>query len=273
MQPIIIEPGSSARRYWRDLWQYRELFQVLAWRDISVRYKQTVIGIAWAVIRPVLTMVVFTVIFGKIAKLPTVGDAPYALMVFAGMLPWTFFSTALSESSSSLVNNANLISKVFFPRLIVPTATIMVAFVDFLISFFILVAMMIWYQFIPGWQIVLLPLFVGIAFLASLGPGLWITTLNVRYRDFRYVIPFIVQFGLYISPVGFSSSVIPEKWRLLYSMNPIVGVIDGFRWCILGGESSIYWPGFLTSLGITAFFLWFGIRQFRRMESRFADFI
>jgi lipopolysaccharide transport system permease protein len=273
MSQIIIEAGRAEKNYWRDLWRYRELFQVLAWRDISVRYKQTIIGVAWAVIRPFLTMVVFTVIFGKVAKLPSEGTAPYALLVFAGMLPWTFFSTALAEASNSLIGNANLISKVYFPRLIVPTATVVVALVDFLISFTVLAAMMVWYQFLPGWQILLLPVFILLAFLASLGPGLWITALNVKYRDFRYIIPFLVQFGLYISPVGFSSNVIPEKWRLLYSLNPMVGVIDGFRWCILRGESPIYWPGFYLSLAVTAFFLWLGIRQFRKMEKTFADLI
>ena len=269
----ILEPGRAEKNYWRDLWRYRELFQVLAWRDVSVRYKQTVIGVAWAVVRPFLAMLVFTVIFGRVAKLPTEGSAPYALMVFAGMLPWTFFSTALSEASNSLISNANLISKVYFPRLIVPTATVVVAFIDFLISFVILAGMMIWYRFLPGVQILFLPVFILVAFLASLGPGLWITSLNVKYRDFRYVIPFIVQFGLYVSPVGFSSSVVPEKWRLLYNLNPMVGVIDGFRWCLLRGETPIFWPGFFISLSVTAFFLWLGIRQFRTTEKSFADLI
>ncbi len=270
---LILEAGRAEKNYWRDLWRYRELFQVLAWRDIAVRYKQTVIGVAWAIVRPLITMVIFTVIFGVVAKLPSEGKAPYALMVFAGMLPWSFFSTALAEASNSLVANSNLISKVYFPRLIVPVATVVVAFVDFLISFAMLVVIMIWYQYVPGWQILLLPVFVALAFLASLGPGLWITALNVKYRDFRYIIPFIVQFGLYVSPVGFSSAVIPEQWRLLYSLNPIVGVIDGFRWCILGGASEIYMPGFLTSLAIVFAFLWFGIRQFRKMEATFADLV
>ena len=270
---LIIKAGRDERGYWRDLWQYRELFQVIAWRDISVRYKQTVIGAAWALIRPFLTMVVFSVIFGKLAKLPSDGATPYALMVFAGMLPWSFFSTALTEASNSLIGNANLISKVYFPRLIVPIAAVMTAFVDFLISFAILVGMMIWYQFMPGWQIILLPVFAAVAFLASLGIGVWITALNVKYRDFRYVIPFIVQLGLYVSPVGFSSSIIPEGWRLLYSLNPMVGVIDGFRWCLLGGGSQLYLPGLALSFCVTAFFLWFGIRQFRKMEESFADLI
>jgi len=269
----IIEPGRAEKNYWRDLWRYRELFQVLAWRDISVRYKQTIIGVAWALLRPFLTMVVFTAIFGGVANLPSEGNAPYALMVFAGLLPWQFFSTALSEASNSLVGNANLISKVYFPRMIVPAATVVVAFVDFLVSFLILVGMMIWYGYAPSWQILLLPLFVIIAFFASLGPGLWITSLNVKYRDFRYVIPFLVQFGLYISPVGFSSSVIPEKWRLLYSLNPMVGVIDGFRWCILGGDAVINWQATGLSLLVAGSFLWLGIHQFRKMERSFADLI
>ena len=268
---VIIEAGRSERHYWRDLWHYRELFRVLAWRDVSVRYKQTVIGVAWAVIRPFLTMVVFTVIFGKLARLPSEGTAPYAIMVFAGMLPWTFFSSALADSSNSIVGSANLISKVYFPRLIVPMATVGVAFVDFAINFVMLLVLMIWYRFLPSWQIVLLPAFVALALLASLGPGLWLTALNVKYRDVRYIIPFLVQLGLYASPVGYSSSIVPEQWRLLYSLNPVVGVIDGFRWCILRGRSEFYLPGFLLSIGVSAFFLWVGIRQFRKMEKGFAD--
>lgn len=270
---LIIEPGATERHYWRDLWRFRELFFVLAWRDISVRYKQTIIGVAWALIRPLLTMIVFTVVFGKVAKLPSDGEAPYALMVFAGLLPWQFFSTSLSELSGSLINNANLISKVYFPRLIVPTAAVVVSFIDFVISFVILVATMVWYRFLPGWQILTLPLFVAMAFLASLGPGLWITSLNVKYRDFRYVIPFIVQFGLYVSPVGFSSSIVPPEWRPIYSLNPIVGVIDGFRWAILGGESRLYLDSVLIGWAEIVFFLWFGVRQFRRMEKSFADLV
>lgn len=272
-QILILEPGRTEKNYWSDLWRYRELFFILAWRDISVRYKQTIIGVLWAIIRPFLTMVVFTIIFGRVAKLPSDGNVPYALLVFAAMLPWSLFSTSLGEASNSLISNANLISKVYFPRLIIPVATVVTAFVDFIISFVILFGMMIYYQFLPGWNILLLPLFTILALLASLGPGLWITAINVKYRDFRYVIPFITQFGLYVSPVGFSSNIIPEQWRLLYSINPMVGVIDGFRWCILGGESAIYWPGFAISLTITAFFLWLGISSFRKMEKTFADLI
>ncbi len=270
---LIIEPGRAEVHYWRDLWHYRELFLILAWRDVAVRYKQTLIGVAWAVLRPFLTMVVFTVVFGKLAKLPSDGQVPYALMVFAGMLPWYLFSSALGGAAESLVASANLIGKVYFPRVIIPAATIVTALIDFLVSLVILIAVMLWYRFAPGWQILLLPAFVVLALLASLGPGLWITALNVKYRDFRYVIPFILQIGLYISPVGFSSGIVPDQWRLLYSLNPMVGVIDGFRWCILGGASPLYGPGFGLSLGIVTFFLWWGIRSFRSTEKTFADLI
>ena len=273
VQVTIIEAGRSERHYWLDLWRYRELFRVLAWRDLSVRYKQTVIGVLWALVRPFLTMVVLTIVFGRIAKLPTDGAAPYALMVFSGILAWTFFSTGLSEASNSLIQNEKLITKVYFPRMIVPIATVVVAFVDFLISFCILLALMFWYRFLPDWRILVLPVFVALAFFATVGPSLWITALNVKYRDFRYVIPFIVQFGLYVSPVGFSSNVVPDKWRLLYSLNPMVGVIDGFRWCILRGQSGLYLPGLLASVAVTVLFLWFGVRRFRKTENSFADLI
>jgi lipopolysaccharide transport system permease protein len=270
---LILESGRTERNYWRDLWRYRELFFILAWRDVSVRYKQTIIGVAWAVLRPFLTMVVFTVVFGRIAQLPSEGSAPYALMVLAGTLPWSLFASALGEASNSLIGNERLISKVYFPRLIIPTATVVTACIDFLVSLVILAGMMVYYRYGLTWNILLLPMFLLLALLASLGPGLWITSLNVKYRDFRYVIPFIVQFGLYVSPVGFTSDVVPDQWRLLYSLNPMVGIIDGFRWCILGGDSQIYWPGFALSLMVVAFFLWLGITQFRKMERTFADII
>jgi lipopolysaccharide transport system permease protein len=270
---IVIEAGRSDRHYWLDLWRYRELFRVLAWRDLSVRYKQTIIGVLWALFRPFLTMLILTIVFGRIAKLPTDGNVPYALMVFAGILPWALFSTGLSEASNSLINNTSLISKVYFPRLIIPIATVVVAFVDFLISFCILLVLMGWYRFLPDWRMIILPVVSFWAFCASVGPALWITSLNVKYRDFRYVVPFIVQFGLYVSPVGFSSSVVPQQWRLLYSLNPMVGVIDGFRWCILRGQSELYAPGILASVAVSGFFLWFGVHQFRKMEKSFADVI
>jgi lipopolysaccharide transport system permease protein len=270
---LIIEPGRTEKNYWVDLWRYRELFLILALRDLSVRYKQTIIGILWAIIRPLLTMVVFTLIFGRIAKLPSDGIAPYALMVFSAMLPWSLFSNALTESSNSLISNANLIGKIYFPRLIIPAATLATAFIDFLISLIILIGMMVYYKFLPSLHILLLPFFIILALFASLGPGLWIAALNVKYRDFRYIIPFVVQFGLYVSPVGFSSKVVPEKWRMLYSLNPIVGVIDGFRWCILGGNSPVYMQGFMLSLIVIVFFLWLGVFSFRKMEKTFADLI
>ena len=270
---LILEAGRADRQYWRDLWRYRELFLILAWRDVAVRYKQTVIGVAWAVLRPFLTMVVTTLVFGRLAKLPSDGGAPYALLVFAGILPWYLFSSVLNEASASIVGNANLIAKVYLPRLIVPLATMVVALVDFLVSLVILVGLMLWYGFAPNWQILLLPFFVLLALLASIGPALWIAELNVKYRDFRYVIPFLLQFGLYVSPVGFSSTVVPEEWRLVYSLNPVVGIIDGFRWCLLGGNSPLYGPGFIASLGVAAFFLWWGIRRFRHTERTFADLV
>ena len=270
---LIIEPGRTEKNYWTDLWRYRELFYILSWRDITVRYKQTVIGIAWAILRPLLTMVVFTVIFGKLAKLPSDGHVPYPLMVYAAMLPWQFFSSSVSEASNSLITNTQLITKVYFPRIIIPLSSVVTSFVDFLISFVILIFLMTFYKFMPSWNILLLPVFPVIVFLTASGIGLYITALNVKYRDFRYIVPFIVQFGLYISPVGFSSSIIPENYRLLYSLNPMVGVIDGFRWAILGGESMIYWPGFVLSIGVTIVFLSLGIYQFRKMEKKFADII
>jgi lipopolysaccharide transport system permease protein len=270
---LVLEPGRAERNYWSDLWHYRELFAILAWRDVAVRYKQTVIGVAWAIVRPVLTMIVFTVIFGGLAKLPSDGDIPYPVLVFAGMLPWFLFSSILSDASNSLVGNANLISKVYFPRLIVPASAGVVALVDFTVNIAILFALMAWFGVVPNWQIIFLPAFVALAFLASLGPALWITALNVKYRDFRFIIPFIVQFGLYVSPVGFSSAVVPEQWRFLYSLNPVVGVIDGFRWCLLGGESQLYLPGFLASLVVVTLLLWFGIHYFRKTERTFADLV
>jgi lipopolysaccharide transport system permease protein len=269
---LIIEAGHAENQYWKDLWGYRELLYFLAWRDILVRYKQTAIGIAWALIRPFLTMVVFTMVFGQLAKLPS-GGVPYPILVFAAMLPWQFFANALSECSNSLLTNANMISKVYFPRLIVPTSAVIVSFVDFLISAMILLALMVWYNFVPDWRILTLPLFTLIAFAAAMGAGLWLAALNVQYRDFRYIVPFIVQLGLYVSPVGFSSSVVPEQWRLLYALNPMVGVIDGFRWAILGGEATLYWPGFTVSLGLVALLLVSGIWYFRKMERTFADVI
>jgi lipopolysaccharide transport system permease protein len=269
---IIIEAGRNKQQYWRDLWSYRELFFFLAWRDILVRYKQTVIGVLWALLRPLLTMVVLTVVFGKLAKMPSEG-VPYPILVFAAMLPWQFFANSFAGASNSLITNTNLISKVYFPRLIIPTSSVVVSLVDFIITAAILMVLMVWYDFIPTWRIVTVPLLILLAITAALGAGLWISALNVKYRDFRYIVPFIVQFGLYISPVGFSSSVVPEKWRMLYSLNPMVGVIDGFRWAIIGKDSLIYLPGFIMSIGLVSILLFYGVKYFRNTERTFADVI
>ena len=270
---LVLEAGRAERHYWRDLWAYRELFAILAWRDLAVRYKQTVIGVAWAVLRPLLTMVIFTILFGRLANLPSEGSAPYAVMVFAGMLPWFLFSSILGDASNSIVGNAGLIGKVYFPRIIIPAAAGVVSLVDIAVNLALMAALMAWYGFPPHWHIVALPVFVILAVLAALGPALIVTALNVKYRDFRYIIPFILQFGLYISPVGFTSTVVPAEWRFWYNLNPVVGVIDGFRWCLLGDESQLYLPGFLLSLTVIVVLLWLGVATFRRTEKTFADLI
>jgi lipopolysaccharide transport system permease protein len=269
---LVIEAGRSERHYWRDLWRYRELLYFLAWRDILVRYKQTVIGVLWALIRPLLTIVVFTVVFGNLAKLPSEG-VPYPILVCAAMIPWQFFATAFADVGNSLVGSGNLISKTYFPRLLIPASTVAVAFVDFLISFSILAGLMVWYGLFPDWRILALPLFALVAAATALGTGLWIAALNVTYRDFRYVIPFILQLGLFLSPVGYSSSVVPEQWRILYFLNPMVGVIDGFRWSLLGGHMPLYWPGFVLSMVLVTALMASGIVFFRRTERTFADVI
>jgi lipopolysaccharide transport system permease protein len=273
MNELIIEPGRTERNYWRDLWRYRELFYFLAWRDILVRYKQTAIGIAWALIRPFLTMLIFTFVFSKVAKLSAPGSTPYPLMVFAAMLPWQFFSTALSEASNSLTNNSNLISKVYFPRLVIPAGSIITSFVDFLITLALMAALMVWYGFWPDARVFTLPLFMALAFATALGAGLWLCALSVEYRDFRYVVPFIVQFGLYVSPVGFSSSIVPEKWRSVYSLNPLVGIIDGFRWALLRGQAELNVQAIVASVIVVGLLLSSGIWYFRRTEKTFADVI
>jgi lipopolysaccharide transport system permease protein len=269
---LQIEAGRTERQYWRDLWRYRELFYFLAWRDLLVRYKQTVVGMAWSLIRPILTMAVLTVVFGKLGKMPS-GGIPYPLLVFCGMLPWQFFSSALSDSGNSLVGNSNLISKVYFPRLVIPASSVITSFVDLLIAAIFLVGLMIWYRFLPPPAIAFLPAFILLAFAASLGAGLWIAALMVEYRDFRIIVPFVVQFGLYISPVGFQSSMVPERFRLLYALNPMVGVIDGFRWCLLGGQQRIYLPGLAISVTGVVVLVITGIWYFRRTEQTFADVI
>jgi lipopolysaccharide transport system permease protein len=270
---VVLERGRAETNYWRDVWHYRELFMILAWRDVSVRYKQTVIGFAWALIRPFLTMVVFTVVFGRLAKLPSTGDAPYAVMVFTGMLPWFLFSGILTEASNSLVTNASLIGKIYFPRLVIPGATAVVTIVDFAINLLMLILVLAWYRYPPSWHIVFLPLAIAFGVLASFGPALLVTALNVKYRDFRYVIPFVAQFGLYVSPVGFSTDLVPAPWRPLYGLNPVVGIIDVFRWCVIGGASDVSAPLLMVNLGVVAFLLWYGLRYFRRTERTFADLV
>ena len=271
MARITIEAGQVERQYWHDLWHYRELFYVLAWRDVSVKYKQTALGIAWAILQPVITTVIFTV-FARLAKLPSDGVPP-PLLIMAATLPWQFFSTSLNVSSQSLVVNSNLISKVYFPRMIIPAGVIITALVDFFITFVLLLILMSWYHFLPTWRFVALPLLVVMAFVAALGPGLLLTALNVKYRDFRYIIPFVVQIGMYVSPVAFPSTMVPESWKWLYSLNPMVGVIDGFRWALLGGKGGITLPSFELSLAVTVFFALLGVWYFRKTEQVFADVI
>ncbi|MCE0498751.1 MAG: ABC transporter permease [Methylacidiphilales bacterium] len=277
MAQLIIRAGRTEGQYWRDLWHYRELFYVLAWRDVAVKYKQTVIGILWAFLQPFINSVLMTIIFSKLAGMTSVPGVPYFLLVFAAQMPWQFFSTSLASASQSLVNNSQLISKVYFPRMIIPASAVVTAMVDLLISFWLLAGLMAYFHFWPTWRLLLLPGLVLLAFVSALGPGLLITALNVKYRDFRYVIPYIIQAGFFISPVGYLTSKVAEKysekWLLVYSLNPMVGVIDGFRWAILGGRTEVYLPGFFLSLGVAGLLMWFGIWYFRRTERSFADVI
>lgn len=270
---LVIEPNKTTADFMLELLKFRELFYFMAWRDILVRYKQTVIGVAWSVIRPLLSMIIFTVIFGRVAKLPTEGTAPYPIMVFSALLPWQYFATSMQSSAESLIRAEHMVSKIYFPRLILPTSAVMVSAVDFLISLGLLCVLMLVYRFAPSPYIVLLPVFFLPATLAALGVGYWVSAISVKYRDFRHIMPFCVQFGLYVSPVGFSSSVIPDRWRLLYSLNPMVGVIDGFRWCIQGTAVSLYMPGFIISIVTSSLVFYFGLRYFRKTERSFADFI
>jgi lipopolysaccharide transport system permease protein len=269
----ILEAGRAQRNYWSDLWRYRELFTILAWRDLTLRYKQTVIGVTWGIIRPLATVAVFTIVFNRVARLQSDGAVPYALMVFAGMLPWTLVSNILGQASGSLLNSANLIGKIYFPRLILPAAAVAVVLVDTGVALVLLLAMMLWFGILPDWRIVFLPAFLALAVLAGFGPALWVAAINVKYRDFQYIVGFVLQFGLYVSPVGFSSTAIPAQWRLVYSLNPAVGVIDGFRWCLLRGSAPLYPPSLLLSIAITAFMLWAGIAYFRKAENTFSDVI
>lgn len=269
---LLIEAGHARRHYWRDLWRYNELFLFLAWRDILIRYKQTVIGAPWVLVRPLLMMIVLTIVFGKLARLPS-ENVPYPILVFTALLPWQFFSSCLGEAGNSLINNSHIISKVYFPRIIIPVSAMMVNLVDLFIAGIILIGLMLLYGMSPNWHIISLPLFVIMAIGSAMGPSLWIAALNVKHRDFRFIIPLALQIGLYISPIGFSSNIIPEKWRLLYSLNPLVGVIDGFRWALLGDNIDMYWPGFLLSTGVIILLLISGIIYFLHCERKFADTI
>lgn len=268
---LVIVAGETEKQYWKDILRYRELIYFMSWRDILVRYKQTAIGVAWALVRPFLTMVVFTFIFGRVAKLPSDG-IPYPILVFAGMLPWQFFATALSECSTGLITNSNLITKTYFPRLIIPLSAVFVSLVDFFISFAIFACLMMWYGLLPPLSAIFLPLVVFLSLACTIGFGIRLAALTVKYRDFRYIVPFIVQFGMYVSPVGFSSTVVPREWYILYSLNPMVGIIDAYRWSLLGTT------GFpVTSLGLSitiiAITLASGILYFRHTERTFADII
>ena len=269
---VVIEQGRIESAYWKDLWRYRELFYFLAWRDVLVRYKQTVIGILWSVIKPLLTMIVFVFVFGKLAKLPSDG-VPYPVLVLSGMIPWLFFASAFSEAGNSLVGNANIISKVYFPRLIVPLSSVIVSLVEFIISAVLLVILMFWFNVLPDSRILLLPLFIALLILAAIGAGLWVAALNVKYRDFTYVVPFVIQFGLYVSPVAFNSNIVPQKWRMLYALNPMVGIIDGFRWSITGTDTPLYWQGIIISAVVVLLLVFSGVQYFRATERSFADVI
>ena len=269
---IVIEPRKKLKHYWKELWLYRELFFFLSWKELLVQYKQSIIGIAWAVIQPVMTMIVFTLIFGRVAKLPSDG-VPYPILVYSATLPWQFFASSLQNSSNSVVQNANLITKIYFPRLIIPSSSIITSLVNFAISFIVLIILMVVYKYYPTWNMFALPLFLFVLIFFTLGSSFLIGSLNVKYRDFRIVIPFIIRLGLYISPVGFSSNLIPDKWRFLYSLNPLVGVVDGFRWCILGKDSMIYLPGLACSVGMAILAFIAGLWYFRKTERTFADVI
>jgi lipopolysaccharide transport system permease protein len=269
---LVIEPGKSVRNYWRDIWRYRELFYFMAWRDVLLRYKQMTIGFAWAILRPVLTMLVFTLIFSRIAKLPS-GGVPYPALVYAAMLPWQFFATAFADAGNSLTNKETIITKVYFPRLIVPASAVIVSFADFLVAGSLLAPLLAWYKLVPGWPLLALPGFIAMALVFSLGAGLWISALSVKYKDFRYVVPFVVQLGLYLSPVGFSASLIPENWRLVYAMNPMVGVIEGFRWSLLGVWSEGLELDAAVSVSIGLILLLSGIAYFRRVERSLAELL
>ncbi len=272
-QWLVLEPNRIEKQYWKDLWRYRELFVILAWRDLAVRYKQMAIGVGWAVIRPFLSMVVFTVIFGKLANLPTDGNAPYAIMVFAALLPWQFFASALTSVSSSLLSGSALFSKVYFPRLIAPAASVITCLVDFAVSFLILAAMMIWYHYWPTWRMLTLPFWLLVVFCFSMGLGLLLATWTIRYRDLTLLVPFMVQIGQYISPVAYSTTIVPSEWKFVYGLNPMVGVIEGFRWAIIGKSAVVNPMSIGLSLVVVTLLSVAGVLSFRAAEKSFVDVI
>ena len=271
-QEILITPNRIVTNYWRDIWRYRELFWFMAWRDILLRYKRMTIGVAWAILRPVLTMLVFTLVFSRVARLPSDG-VPYPLMVFAGMLPWQFFASAFADAGNSLSNKETIITKVYFPRLIVPVSAIVVSLADLVCALLVLVALFAWYDLLPDGRILALPGCVALVFLIALGAGLWISALTAQYKDFRYLTPFITQLGLYLSPVGFSSSVVPETWRDLFALNPMVGVIESFRWSLLGLAPDGMEKHMAISVTIGLFLLITGLLYFRRVERNLAELL
>ena len=268
---LIIEAGSSPRRYAREVWRYRDLLFILAWRDIKVRFKQTTLGAAWALLRPLLTLVILTFVFSKIARLPSEGAAPYVLLVLSGLLPWQFFAAGLSDAANSVIENEKIVSKIYFPRLVIPVSALAVCLVDLVIALLILAGIFVFYRFVPDWHLLALPTVLVFAVLAALGPGLLLAALNVKYRDFRYVVPFLMQVGIYASPVAYSTSLVPEGWRTLYYLNPMAGLIDAFRWAVLGGEFTPWWPGIGLSFGVMLVLLICGLLYFRATERSFAD--
>ena len=270
-EELVVEAGRADLHYWRDLWRYRELLGFLAWRDIKVRYKQTVLGVAWAVIQPAVQTILLTFVFSKLARMPD-GGVPYPLLVLAGLLPWQLFSSAFSGAGGSLVGNAHLISKVYFPRLVVPLSALVVALVDLAVLLTVSGGFALSYGVLPTWHVLLLPVFMLAGLLIALGAGLWVSALTVKYRDFRIVMPFLLQIGVFVTPVGYRTDFLPN-WRDLLALNPLTGVVDGFRWCLLGTDYTIYGPGLIVSLAVTLMLLGTGLWFFRRTERQFADVI
>ena len=268
----IIEAGALNQHYWKSLWAKRSLLYYLSRKDLTVRYKQTFVGIAWVMIRPFLTMVVFTMIFGSIAKLDSNG-LPYGFVVFAGVLPWYLFASLFAETSGSLIANGALLRKVHCPRLIFPAANLLVALVDFAVSFCLLVMMMIWYQIMPSWQILFFPFFILLSATTAIGLGLIAATFNAKFRDFQQLIPFLLQMGMYISPVGYLNQIVPKKWELIYSLNPLAGIINGFRWTLIPQSIPVYLPGLIYSIAFSIMVLIIGVKVFRNAEANFADTI